>query len=112
MEITQSQHGDLLVVSLDGRLDAHTAKIFEDRLLPLLEQGNKQILVDFAKLDYISSAGLRVLLLAARKLDDASGKIALCSLKPAIKTVFDIAGFSSIFPIFATATEAINDFTK
>jgi anti-anti-sigma factor len=108
MEITQTQHGDFLVVSLNGRLDAHTSKIFEDRLLPLLDQGNKKILVDFAKLDYISSAGLRVLLLAARKLDDAGGKIALCSLKPAIKTVFDIAGFSSVFSIFATLPEAIN----
>jgi anti-sigma B factor antagonist len=109
MEITQIQHGDLLVVSLNGRLDAHTAKAFEEHLVPLIDQGNKKILVDFAKLDYISSAGLWVLLLAARKLDDAGGKIALCSLKPVIKTVFDIAGFSSVFSIFATPQAALDE---
>jgi len=112
MEITQIQHGDLLVVNLNGRLDAHTAKSFEERLIPLIDQGNKRILADFSKLDYISSAGLRVLLMAARKLDDAGGKIALCGLKTPIKTVFDIAGFSSIFPIFSSRQEAITDFTK
>ncbi|MCG3121425.1 MAG: putative anti-sigma factor antagonist BtrV [bacterium] len=105
MEITQTQHDDLLVVHLNGRLDAHTAKIFEDRLLLLIAQGRQKILVDFSKLDYISSAGLRVLLLAARKLSEAGGKIALCCLKPMIKTVFDIAGFSAIFPIFSTFEE-------
>lgn len=110
MEITQAQRGDLLVMQLNGRLDAHTAKIFEDRLIPSIEQGQKKILVDFSELDYISSAGLRVLLLAARKLSEAGGKIALCGMKPMIKTVFDIAGFSAVFPIFTTVADGQTDF--
>lgn len=112
MEITQTQHGNLLAVHLKGRLDAHTSKAFEERLIPPIDQGHKRILVDFSQVDYISSAGLRVLLLAARKLDEVGGQIGLCGLKPAIKTVFDIAGFSGIFPIFATSQQAINEFTN
>ncbi len=112
MEITQTQHGDVLVMAIKGRLDAHTSKTFEDRLIPPIDQGTKQLVVDFSPLDYISSAGLRVLLLAARKLSDGGGKIALCGLKPSIKTVFDIAGFSALFPIFSSLPEALNDFKK
>jgi len=112
MEIIQTKHGGLLILNLNGRLDAHTSKTFEDRLMPLIDEGNKKILVDFSQLDYISSAGLRVLLLAARKLSEANGKIALCSLKAPIKTVFDIAGFSSVFAIFNTPEAAITDLMK
>jgi anti-sigma B factor antagonist len=112
MEITETKNRGLLIMNLKGRLDAHTSKTFEDRLIPAIDEGSKKILVDFSQLDYISSAGLRVLLLAARKLSDAGGRIALCSLKPSIKTVFDIAGFSSVFPIFATQQEAVTDVTE
>jgi len=112
MEITQTKHGDILVIGPKGKLDANTSKMFEDRLMPLIDQGHKKILADFAQLDYISSAGLRVLLMAARKLSEGGGKIALCSLKPSIKTVFDIAGFSAVFSIFAAQEDALTDFTK
>lgn len=112
MEITQTQHGDLLIMNLTGRLDAHTSKPFEERLMLTIDEGHQSVLVDFSQLDYISSAGLRVLLLAARKLSEVNGKIALCNLKPSIKTVFDIAGFSSVFSIFTTREEAIADFSK
>jgi anti-sigma B factor antagonist len=107
MEITQTQQGDILVLAITGRLDAHTSKTFEDRLIPPIEQGAQKVVVDFSPLDYISSAGLRVLLLAARKLGDAGGKLALCGLKPSIKTVFDIAGFSALFPIFPSLAAAL-----
>lgn len=108
MEITQTKQGEVLILALTGRLDAQTSKTLEDQLIPLIEGGEKRVLVDFAPLDYISSAGLRVLLLAARKLTQSNGRIALCALRPTIKTVFDIAGFSTVFPIFATRDEAID----
>jgi len=112
MEITQTRHGDVVVLALNGRLDAHTAPQAEAPLLAPIEQGAKQLLVDFSRVDYISSAGLRVLLVAARTISENDGKIVLCGLKPAIKSVFDIAGFSSIFPIFASQQEAFNHFMK
>ena len=112
MEITQTQNGEVLIFAIQGKLDSQTSKTFEGRLLPPIEQGNKKILVDFSEMDYISSAGLRVLLLAVRKLSDGNGKIALCALKPPIKNVFDIAGFSAVFPIFPSPTEALDELKK
>jgi len=112
MEITQTQDGEVLIFAIRGKVDSQTSKTFEDRLIPPIEQGNKKILVDFSEMDYISSAGLRVLLLAARKLSDGHGKIALCALKPPIKNVFDIAGFSAVFPIFLSPTAALDELRK
>jgi anti-anti-sigma factor len=111
MEIKQTQQGKILLFELNGRLDAKTSEAFEQQLLAAIAAGQQNLLLDFSKLDYISSAGLRVLLLAAKKLQEG-GKIALCALKPALKTVFDIAGFSTIFPIFLSPEEAMNDFFK
>jgi anti-sigma B factor antagonist len=107
MEILQIRQGTTLVFSLSGRLDARTSETFEQQLLAAIAAGERSVLMNFSKLNYISSAGLRVLLLAAKKLQVNSGRIALCSLEPALKTVFDIAGFSTIFPIFVSQEEAI-----
>lgn len=107
MEMTQAPDGEVLIFAIRGKVDSQTSKMFEERLIPPIEQGNKKILVDFSEMDYISSAGLRVLLLAAKKLSDGGGKIALCALKPPIKNVFDIAGFSVVFPIFSSPAAAL-----
>lgn len=112
MEITQTHHENVLVFALSGRLDAKTSETFEQQLLAAIAAGHNRISLDFSKLDYISSAGLRVLLLAAKKLQEGGGKMALCSLKPALKTVFDIAGFSTIFSLFASPQEAMNELLK
>ena len=107
MEITQTHQDHALIFALSGRLDAKTAAVFEQQLLTAITAGNQRILLDFSSLDYISSAGLRVLLLGARKLQEGHGKLALSGLKPSLKTVFDIAGFSTIFSIFASREEAL-----
>lgn len=107
MEIVQEQHGDVWVFLIKGKLDSLSSKALEDQMATTLAQGPKKILADFTQLDYISSAGLRVLLMTAKKLSGSNGSIALCALKPSIKTVFDIAGFSAVFQIFPTPSEAL-----
>lgn len=85
-----------------------TANLLEEKFTALIDRGERQLLVDFSRLDYISSAGLRVFIIAAKKLKSIQGKIALSALKPQIKEVFDIAGFSSIFPMFNSREDAIH----
>ena len=109
MEVTSTQIENVVVVALNGRLDSNTYRKFEDDLLGIIDHGNKHVLLDFSQLDYISSAGLRVLLMAAKRLRPINGKIALCGLMPSIKTVFDIAGFSSVLPIYASQEEAVKE---
>ena len=109
MEINERRAADILTLSLSGKLDSTTSKLFEEKILGQIESGERRIVIDLAQLDYISSAGLRVFLLANKRLSSANGKIALCSLKDQVKEVFDIAGFSSIFSIHGSHEDATKD---
>jgi anti-sigma B factor antagonist len=106
MEITERRTAEIVTLSLSGKLDTTTAKTFEEKILAQIESGERRIVIDLAQLDYISSAGLRVFVLAAKRLNIANGKMVLCSLKDPVKEVFDIAGFSSIFSIHGSQDEA------
>ena len=107
MEITERRTADIVTLSLSGRLDTTTAKTFEAKILAQIESGDRRFIIDLAQLDYISSAGLRVFVFAAKRLASGNGKIVLCALKDPIKEVFNIAGFLSDFPVYSSHNEAI-----
>ncbi|MFO1257233.1 MAG: STAS domain-containing protein [Gammaproteobacteria bacterium] len=96
------------VVTLDGRIDSSAAVEFESHMIQVINGGCNTMLVDFTNLVFISSAGLRVLLLAAKKVRPYGGKVLLCALSQDVQEVFDISGFSSIFSIYKTRQEAID----
>lgn len=98
--------GEALVVRPAGRLDSSSSPAFEKDLIGRIEAGSTDIIVDFAEVDYISSAGLRVLLMAAKRVKAANGQIALCCLKEHCREVFEISGFLSIFRLFASIEAA------
>jgi len=108
MEITERRTGEVVTLSLSGKLDTTTAKAFEAKILAQIDSGDRRFIVDLAQLDYISSAGLRVLVLAGKRLG-GNGKIVLCSLKNPVREVFDIVGFSSIFPVYASHDDALRN---
>jgi anti-anti-sigma factor len=107
MEITEDRTADVLILSLSGKLDATTAKTFEDKILAEIEAGDRRLMIDLSQLAYVSSAGLRVILIAAKRLRSKDGKIALCSLQDHVQQVFDLSGFSSILSIYASREEGI-----
>ena len=110
MNISVTVNGDITVVGFEGNLDTNTAPEAEERLSELAREGSGKILIDFADLDYISSAGLRVLLATAKKLRGAGGNLRLCSLNEMVSEVFEISGFSTIFAVFPTEAEALEGF--
>jgi anti-anti-sigma factor len=99
MEISEDKQGDVLTLSLKGRLDAASSKSTEEKILKLIDAGERRLVIDLSGLAYISSVGLRVLMVVAKKLKTVQGKVALCALQPSVKQVFEIAGFTTIFPI-------------
>jgi anti-sigma B factor antagonist len=109
MEITEQKSANVVTLNLSGKLDATSAKAFEEKILGQIESGERRIVIDLAQLDYVSSAGLRVFLLASKRLASANGKMVLCSLKESVREVFDIAGFSSIFSIYGSRDDAAKD---
>jgi len=107
MEISESKRGDVIIVRVQGRLDANSAAALEHALLASIDAGTRRLVIDCEPLEYISSAGLRVLLVAAKRLRSADGEIGLAALKAPIQEVLDIAGFSSIFQSHASVDAAV-----
>ncbi len=106
-ELKQSQSGSFVVLSPVGRLDTKTSPELEKKVVELLQGGSRRFVVDFAPTEYVSSAGLRVLLMLAKKLAGGEGSLVLCGMNPAVREVFDVAGFSSVFTITPTVAEAV-----
>lgn len=106
-EIATTEEGKVLVVALAGQLDTRASPQLEKSLEEALAAGRGEVLVDCARLDFITSAGLRVLLMTGKRLASAGGRLALSSLNPSVKEVFDISGFASLFPIHPTREGAL-----
>lgn len=102
-----TDHDGVVVVAPQGRLDSSTAAGFEGELLPLAESGHRRLIVDFSEVAYISSAGLRVLLMAAKKAKSAEATFALAGMSANVQQVMDISGFANFFTIYATRAEAL-----
>ncbi len=110
MNIKEAKKEKATVLAIEGRLDSSTSGELEKVFLTVMDAGEKNIVVDFTGMDYISSAGLRVLLMAAKKTSKVGGKVVLTALSANVKEVFDIAGFSSIFTILASQEEGLKAF--
>jgi anti-sigma B factor antagonist len=108
MTITEQVQGDVVLVSLQGRLDGNTSASLESAFAKLVEQGNGKFVFNLQGLDYVSSAGLRSLLSAAKMVKVIQGKLALARMNEQVKEVFDMSGFSSIFKLYETEDEAVN----
>jgi anti-anti-sigma factor len=107
MELTINKKGDFTVAEINGRIDTTNYNEFETQIMDVIEKGEKNIVLNCEGLNYISSSGLRVFLIAQKKLMGLQGKLHLCNMQPAIKEIFDMSGFSSIFKIFNTEEEAL-----
>ncbi len=110
MLISVKTANDVTVLEFEGKLDTQTSPEAQGELTRLIEEGTRKILVDFDKLEYVSSAGLRVLLSAAKQLKAENGELRICCLNELVKEVFDISGFITILKVFPSASEALEDF--
>lgn len=107
MKISIDKQQDCCVIAVMGRLDTVTAPDFENECAACGEGEEKQIILDFSALDYISSAGLRCVLAMAKKLKKREGRVVLCGLKGLVEEVIKVSGFDSILPVFATVEQAV-----
>jgi anti-anti-sigma factor len=107
MEIAESTHGAVLVLSPKGRLDSNSSPEFERRVREKLAAGHRRLVIDFGALDYVSSAGLRILLVAGKALKAERGQMALCRLADTVMEVFRISGFDRIFTILPTIEQSV-----
>lgn len=107
MQIKEEKQGDAMIVTIDDHLDTAAAPGFEKHLLGLIDRGERRLIVDCAPLEYVNSAGLKVFLLAAKKLETVAGQMAICSLAPSVLMIFEMIGFTRIMKIVPTREEAL-----
>jgi len=100
MEMMVRNEEKAAIIAVTGRMDAVSAPQFDKRLETLMAEGATRIIVNFQNLEYISSAGLQIILANAKKLESIDGELLLTNLSGAVKEVFEISGFDTIFQIF------------
>lgn len=107
MDLQHRTEGGNTLLALSGRLDAVTAPQFEETIRSLIDGGASRFVVDFQELEYISSAGLRALLVLAKLLEPTGGRVCLAGVAGNVRSVFDMSRFSDIFKIEDTVEAAI-----
>ena len=110
MDLTERRTENAVVLAPKGRIDLATADQFRDRLIPLVNaagESRQGVVIDFSDVDYISSAGLRVLMVAAKQAKAAKASIAVASLQPLVKEIFQISRFNQVLPCHGGVDEAL-----
>lgn len=109
MNIKKEKIGDFSVLKINGRIDTVHSTILEEEVNRLFENGEKNLIFNCGGMNYISSSGLRVFLVAQKKAMALKGKLLLSNMQPAIQEIFRISGFSNLFKIFETQEAALEN---
>lgn len=106
---TEEQEGKL-IFRLSGRLDATSSPNLESKVTEQIESGHKNLVLDFGNVEYLSSAGMRLLLSATRRLANNGGKLCICTVDDEVMEIIKVAGFERILNIYSTEKEALSSF--
>jgi anti-sigma B factor antagonist len=107
VKVREDRDGDIVVLEPQGRIDSTMAPLLGERLTAVLTGGGTRLVLDFQHLEYISSAGFRVLLLAAKHAETAGSRLVLCGIKGKVRQLFDLAGFLDLLPLYASREESL-----
>jgi anti-anti-sigma factor len=110
MQVSQQRYADALVLTPVGRIDNSTTDALRTDLnahLAACRNGGDRLVLDFSGVDYISSVGLRVLMLAAKKAREQDGTIVVAGLQPVVREIFEISRFNLVFQCYETVREAL-----
>lgn len=106
MEAQVEEKGEITVVRLEGRLDAHSSPQLEKQLQSIIDSGHFKFILNFEKIDYLSSAGMRLMLAITKKLKGLEGKLVACRMHEEVLDVIKMAGFNQVIEIYPTEEEA------
>jgi anti-sigma B factor antagonist len=107
MQIAQHESNGVTVLAISGRIDATVAELFKENLLAAIGDRPVRLLLDFGQVDFISSIGLRVLVVAAKRLAAVRGKLLFCCVEGPVREVFELAGFTSVAALFPSREAAL-----
>ena len=105
IELEEIEHR--VILRIDGRLDAASAPLLERKMMSLIDEDHYHLILDFSRVDYLSSAGMRVLLSTSKKLKSKKGNLILFSLAEDVAEIIKMAGFDKILHICSSEKEAL-----
>jgi anti-anti-sigma factor len=111
MQVTESREGDVRVLILQGQLDGFTVGDVEKHVLPILS-AEKKLVFDLQGVDYISSVGLGLLVMAHRRMKEAGGRVAFATSIESVRAVFQVSGLLQLFDVQETRAEAVASVSK
>ena len=112
MQIQHVDRDGVAIVVTTGRIDTTTSGSVEDAIRKVVDGGARSLLVDLGGVEYISSAGLRVFLVLAKRMRDLQGRLMLCGMTEPVRQVFQLAGFMPLFRVETTQDAALAAFTR
>jgi anti-sigma B factor antagonist/stage II sporulation protein AA (anti-sigma F factor antagonist) len=110
MNVSEEKHGDFIVLRIEGRVDATTTPQLDKKVNSLIDAAHHKIVLNFANVEYHSSAGMRLLLSATKKLKSLGGKLVLCTPSEDVMEVIKMAGFNHILHIVSSEEKALRDY--
>lgn len=110
MESKVRDFNEIKIAEFYGKIDSNTSLEAQNTLSDLIKQGGKKILINFENLDYISSAGLRILLTTAKQLENMGGSLRICKPNETVSQIFTISGFDQIIKVYTNEPEAMIGF--
>ena len=108
LTVQGERNAGTVIAKTSGRVDGSNASDFQGALEIILKEELTALLLDLGDVSYISSAGLRVILVVAKQLQSRSAKFGVCSLSESINEVFEISGFNQIIPTYAAQADALS----
>lgn len=112
MKVTDQMHDGVCQVDLEGRFDANTAGEVEEFLEAIIGDGNTRIIMNLENVAFVASAGLRVILVVAKKLRADKGDLLIAGLQPSVRKVFEISGLNNVLKLFDTPDQALGSFQE
>lgn len=105
METQVEEKGDIVVVRIEGRLDAASSPQLEKKINSIIDSGYFKVILNFAGVEYLSSAGMRLMLSISKKLKHLEGKVVACSLNDEVMEVIKMAGFHQVLELYPSEEE-------
>ena len=107
MNITKDDRKGVVILRCEGRLDATTSISLEEEINALIDLERIKIMIDFSRIDYLSSAGMRLLLSMTKRLKNKRGKLSIFGIHDEVREIINMAGFEKVLAIYSAEEEAL-----
>jgi anti-anti-sigma factor len=110
MTFTEERNGEVLILGPNGRIDTENSEVLLGKITQVIDGGVRSLLLDFSSVTYVTSSGLRTLIMAAKRLANLGGKLVLAGMNAQVQRILEISGLTSVLTVHPTKAEAFSSF--